>query len=75
MHLITAGLNHKTAPIGIRETCAFSKGQQRDIYRNLKASPELGGAVLVITCNRTEVYASAHDESRGFAVLEQLLET
>ncbi len=75
MHLITAGLNHKTAPIGIRETCAFSKGQQRDIYRNLKASPELAGAVLVITCNRTEVYASAHDESRGFAVLEQLLET
>lgn len=75
MHLIAAGLNHKTAPVGIRETCAFSKAQQREIYRMLLASPELSGAVLVITCNRTEVYASAQEAGRGFAVLEQVLET
>ena len=75
MHLIAAGLNHKTAPIGIRETCAFSKARQREIYRTLQASPELYGAVLVLTCNRTEVYASAQDASRGFAVLEHVLET
>ena len=75
MHLIAAGLNHKTAPIGIRETCAFSKAQQREIYRTLQASPELYGAVLVLTCNRTEVYASTQEASRGFAVLEQVLET
>lgn len=74
MHLIAAGLNHKTAPVEIRETCAFSKARQRDIYRSIAAEPDLAGAVLVITCNRTEVYASAGDEARGFAVLERLLE-
>ena len=73
MHLIAAGLNYKTAPIGIREICAFSKGQQREIYRTLRSSHELFGAVLVITCNRTEVYASAQEPGRGFAVLEQIL--
>lgn len=75
MHLIAAGLNHKTAPVSVRETCAFSKAGQAALYRDLKTSRELSGAVLVITCNRTEVYASARDEARGFAELELILET
>ena len=74
MHLIAAGLNHKTAPVAIRETCAFSKAQQREIYRAIAASPDLDAGVLVITCNRTEVYATAADEGSGLAALEHIFQ-
>jgi glutamyl-tRNA reductase len=74
MHLIVTGLNHKTAPLEVREKCAFSTMQMRDIYRALNNSDCIDGAVLLITCNRTEVYAAAKDIAEGFAVLENMLE-
>jgi len=74
MHLIVTGLNHKTAPLEVREKFAFSTIQVRDIYRALKGSPCIDGAVLLITCNRTELYAAAKDIPEGFAVLENMLE-
>jgi glutamyl-tRNA reductase len=74
MHLIVAGLNHKTAPLDIREKCAFTKIQVRDIYRELKTSDSIDGAVLLVTCNRTEIYAAAKDIPEGFDVLIKLLQ-
>lgn len=74
MHLIVTGLNHKTAPLEVREKFAFSTMQVRDIYRELKNCSCIDGAVLLVTCNRTELYAAAKDISEGFAVLENMLE-
>ena len=75
MHLIAAGLNHKTAPLDVREKCAFSKIQIRDIYRELKASSAIDGAVFLVTCNRTEVYAASKDIPDGLAFLEGVLQS
>lgn len=74
MHLIVAGLNHKTAPLDIREKCAFSKIRVRDIYREMKTSGIIDGAVLLVTCNRTEIYAAAKDIPEGFDLLVNLLQ-
>ncbi len=56
--LVLVGLNHRTAPIEVRERLAFS---EQDLAKALKASQrfELFEAMIVSTCNRVEVIASA----------------
>ncbi|MCX8045214.1 MAG: glutamyl-tRNA reductase [Desulfobacterota bacterium] len=73
MHLIVAGLNHKTAPLELRERCAFSTAHLKTIYRELQHHEELCGAMVLVTCNRTECYASVRDPYSGFALLERML--
>ncbi len=53
MHLICIGLNHKTAPIDIREKFSLSK----DAVKHHILECAVGEAVLLSTCNRTELYA------------------
>ena len=52
--LSVVGINHKTAPIGIRECVAVSGERLRLLLEGL--SREADEAVVVSTCNRTEVY-------------------
>ncbi len=73
MHLIIAGLNHKTAPVDVREKCAFSRMRQMEIYKALRGNSAFEGAVLLITCNRTEVYTVVPDSAEGFKALENML--
>ena len=59
MHILLTGLDHKTASLELRERVAFTAYQLSD------ALPRLGGiigeAVVVSTCNRTEVYTTADE--------------
>ena len=59
MHILLTGLDHKTASLELRERVAFTADQLSD------ALPRLGGivgeAVVVSTCNRTEVYTTADE--------------
>jgi glutamyl-tRNA reductase len=73
VHLIVAGLNHKTAPVEIRERCAFSAARMAEIYAALRHSDAVDSAVQLVTCNRTEVYAAAADPDAGYAALEDML--
>jgi glutamyl-tRNA reductase len=57
MPLQAFGLNHQTAPVALREKLAFSAGELDRALAALKALPGVSEAVLVSTCNRTEVYA------------------
>lgn len=56
MPLIVVGVNHRTAPIEVREKLAFSTGERAPLLRQLGASASLSEAVLLSTCNRTELY-------------------
>jgi glutamyl-tRNA reductase len=73
MYVLLVGLNHRTAPIEVRECVAFSGESLDRAYRMLKNAPEIEGAVILATCNRTEVYATAKDVSRGIEFLEGFL--
>ena len=55
MKLTVIGLNHQTAPLHIREKLAFPAGILPDAVRDLngRAAAE---AVILSTCNRTELY-------------------
>jgi glutamyl-tRNA reductase len=65
--LLTLGVSHKTAPIEVREKLAFSK---EDIPLALKTLTEQLGveeALLLSTCNRTEIYCSKSQASYKMA--------
>ncbi len=56
MHLLTLGLNHRTAAVDLRERTAFSPEQLPDAVRSLTASSDVTEATILSTCNRTEIY-------------------
>ena len=69
MQLIVLGLNHKTAPVEIREKFNFSRSRIKHVLRLLKESDDFSEAVLVSTCNRTELYLVAQEPEDGMAAL------
>lgn len=60
MVFIACGLNHKTAPIDMREQLASStEAQQISALQTLKLHADIDEAILLSTCNRTEIYCDA----------------
>ena len=56
MALHVLGINHHSAPLEVREKVAFPAERQAEALADLAAQPGIEEAVLVSTCNRTEVY-------------------
>ena len=56
MPLLTTGISHQTAPLEIREKIAITRLNNTDKVEELCASDEIEEAVVVSTCNRTEIY-------------------
>jgi len=52
------GINHKTAPVALREQVAFDPQQLGGVLRALTQENGVAEAVILSTCNRTEVYWS-----------------
>ncbi|MFQ5575234.1 MAG: glutamyl-tRNA reductase, partial [Terriglobia bacterium] len=65
MHLVMGGLSHKTAPVEIRETLEIPLTKLDSALSALLTEEELKEAVIVSTCNRTEVYAVASEFPAG----------
>lgn len=61
MTLIAFGINHKTAPVELREKVAFSDDTLVDALASLRRSTGAEESVIISTCNRTEIYAQAED--------------
>jgi len=59
MDLVVIGINHKTAPVEIREKFAFSFKEAIEFNRLLKEGALLAENLILSTCNRVEVYAVA----------------
>jgi glutamyl-tRNA reductase len=58
MKILVAGLNHKTAPIDIREKLAFDADKTVRALRRLKNRFHEAEFVLLSTCNRVELYCA-----------------
>jgi glutamyl-tRNA reductase len=63
MRLVVAGVNHRTAPIEIREKLAVSAAERVPLLQELRANESVREAALLSTCNRTEVYLVETDGS------------
>lgn len=56
MHILVVGVNHRTAPIDIREKLAFDKAGIDEALTTLRHTKSIFEDVIVSTCNRTEIY-------------------
>ena len=56
MPFFVLGLNHQTAPVSLRERVSVEKAQQEQMLKQIIALPGVEQAVLLSTCNRTEIY-------------------
>lgn len=54
--LLLVGVDHHTAPVGVRERLHYTGDDGEALLVNLMNRPEIGEALVVSTCNRTEVY-------------------
>ena len=72
MPLITVGVNHKTAPVSIRERVAFAPEKMIEALSSLVSQNKANEAVIVSTCNRTEIYCSVDELSQSDDVITWL---
>jgi glutamyl-tRNA reductase len=78
VNILAIGLNHKTAPVEVRERLAFTGSRLRQALSALaecRAGQDgvLREGVILSTCNRTEIYALAEDAVRGHQYLLRFL--
>lgn len=71
MALNILGINHKTAPVALREKVAFDEERVRLALRMLRQQAGVAEVVILSTCNRTELYWAG---SASGAELSQWLE-
>jgi glutamyl-tRNA reductase len=69
MNIQLIGLNHKSAPIEIREKLSFSEAKLETALARLKEYEEIEEAVILSTCNRTEIYVACADCCEGVSCL------
>src|SRR5512143_3910141 len=77
MTIVVVGLNHRTAPVELRErflSCENTLPDGSPAYSLEQASGPVLESVVLSTCNRLEVYASvAGSAESGYAALESYL--
>ncbi len=69
MNLVLLGLNHKTAPVALREKLARLLTDLDAAYHDLKARPEVLELVLYATCNRVEGLCATEEPDAAVARL------
>jgi len=70
MPLIAIGLNHRTAPVHVRERLSIAEARLPELLESVRTLPGIDGAAIVSTCNRVETFVSARTED----VIEELVE-
>jgi glutamyl-tRNA reductase len=63
--LFILGVNHRTAPVAVRERLAYAEDQVAPALQRLKQATGIGEAALLSTCNRVEVIGVTSDAERA----------
>ncbi len=71
--ILLIGLNHKTAPVDIRECLAFSPADTESALEALTADPAIEESVLLSTCNRVEIIMAAARPDEAVAAAKKFL--
>jgi glutamyl-tRNA reductase len=73
MNVILIGVNHRTAPVNIRERLNIPESSLPEAVAALLRREGIREALILSTCNRVEVLASAEDAADAKAIIEQFL--
>lgn len=68
MQLLALGINHKTAPLDLREQAVFAPEILDDALADITRSGVAQEATIVSTCNRTEIYCGLSPEQEAEAI-------
>ena len=63
MSLILVGVNHKSAPVAVRERLAIQEWQLQEATRRLLETPGVEEGYVLSTCNRVELLVANSEES------------
>ncbi len=61
MSLLAVGINHKTAPVDIRERVSFAPEHLTDALHELTSTHAVSEAAILSTCNRTELVCCSNE--------------
>lgn len=73
LDIVLIGLNHKTAPVEVRECLAFSKDETAAAIETFKDYPAINEAILFSTCNRIEILMTAENKSHAVVDAKKFL--
>ena len=70
MAILLIGLNHKSAPVEVREKVSLSRPQIEKLSESIRQVQSFSGCTILSTCNRTEFYVNGDSP---FAAQEDLI--
>lgn len=73
MFIIVVGLNHRTAPIDVREKLALTGTTLNKALCELKEMPGIEGCVILSTCNRFEIYCAVREIEQGLKTVKDFI--
>jgi glutamyl-tRNA reductase len=71
--IVIVGLNHRSAPIEVRESVAFESHYLHDALTRLRNYSSIDEGVILSTCNRVEVVAAASDSAMAYNEIGRFL--
>ncbi|OOZ38620.1 glutamyl-tRNA reductase [Solemya pervernicosa gill symbiont] len=74
MSFVTLGINHRTAPVEIRERVTFAPEDLQRALTALNQQPGVAEAALLSTCNRTELYCRLDKQQSSDQIIDWLCE-
>ena len=72
MDVLLLGINHHTAPLELRERLALDAAGVAAMLRDIRGDAAAAEAVLLATCNRTELYVAASDSAAAESACARL---
>jgi glutamyl-tRNA reductase len=72
--IFIVGLNHRSAPIEVRESVAFEKSEITEALGRLRSISAVRESVILTTCNRVEVVAAGPEFDRVMEAVTRLLD-
>jgi len=71
--IVLLGINHKTAPVELRECIAFSGDESITALQTLRRQPSIKEVLLFSTCNRVELLLVTDDKSRTISATKDFI--
>jgi glutamyl-tRNA reductase len=71
--ILLIGINHKTAPVALREQLALSTDETDQALEFFQKSPNISESLILSTCNRVEVLMAVSDRDAAVATIKNLI--
>jgi glutamyl-tRNA reductase len=71
--LLVTGVNHRTAPVEVRERLAFTETSIPGALDRLRSGEGISEVLILSTCNRVEITVAAEDDADPNAALDSFL--